>query len=128
MTLSHLESSDRLPARPASKTSHRNSSSPAKHDRPFWKGDQDLYLTLRHRLNQLNYPQHLHADSLDLVQRLVADLVQTTASARDFKQQLEIAQNAVGVAEEQVGPLRGEMKRLTAENNQLHTYFHLMKG
>jgi hypothetical protein len=37
----------------------------------MWKGDQDLFLTLRYRLDQMDYPEHLHKDSIDLAQRLL---------------------------------------------------------
>lgn len=87
---------------------------------PLWKGEQDLYLTLRFRLDQMEYSEYLSADSVDLVQRLLADLIQTTESARTFKTQVANARNEQMLAQEQVMPLRQELARLTSENNQLH--------
>ena len=86
----------------------------------MWKGEQDLVMTLRFRLDQMEYHEYLAPDSVDLIQRLLADLIQTTDSARTFKTQLELARNEKNIAEEQVFPLRQELSRLTAENNQLH--------
>nr|KAJ3420272.1 v-type proton ATPase 16 kDa proteolipid subunit 2 [Polyrhizophydium stewartii] len=96
--------------------------SPARSpSRPRWRGDDDQYLTLRHRLDQLDYREYLHPDSLDLVQRLLVDLVQTTETARTFKNQLELAAADRDAAQEQIQPLRQELARLTAENNHLHS-------
>jgi hypothetical protein len=50
----------------------------------------------------MEYPEYLHPDSMDLVQRLLADLIQTTESSRTFKSQLDIAQSDKILAEEQV--------------------------
>lgn len=75
----------------------------------------------------MEYPEHLAIDCVDLVQRLLpssnsslADLIQTTESARTFKLQLELANNDKILAQEQVAPLRNEIQRLTSENNKLH--------
>ena len=108
--------------RSASPNSHGFLSSKMSPTKPMWKGEQDLFMTLRYRLDQMEYLEYLHVDSVDLVQRLLSDLIQTTESARNFKNQLEIARNEKAIAEEQLYPLRQELTRLTAENNQLHLY------
>ncbi|KAI8809575.1 hypothetical protein BJ742DRAFT_771051 [Cladochytrium replicatum] len=75
---------------------------------------------LRHRLNQLDYRESFSKDSLELVQRLFADLVTTTESAKKYKNQVErLVQEKNGV-EAQVEPLRSEIARFSAENNSLH--------
>ena len=93
--------------------------------RPLWSGGEQLFVTLRHRLDQMEYSEFLAKDSVDLVQRLLADLVQTTETARSFKALLETATNDRILAEEQVGPLRVEIGRLSSENNTLHRYANL---
>ncbi|KAI9357686.1 hypothetical protein DFJ73DRAFT_190386 [Zopfochytrium polystomum] len=76
--------------------------------------------TLRHRLNQLDYTEDFGTDSALLVQRLLADLVRTTESMKKFKHQLGTVQREKAALEEQIKPLRSEIARLTAENNQVH--------
>ncbi|KAJ3414954.1 hypothetical protein HDV05_005785 [Chytridiales sp. JEL 0842] len=75
---------------------------------------------LRHRLLQLDYHEDFGPESMNLVRRLLADLVQTTDSARKFKNQAERVQQEKSDLEEQVQPLRSEISRLTAENNKVH--------
>ncbi|KAI8926969.1 hypothetical protein BC831DRAFT_511187 [Entophlyctis helioformis] len=88
--------------------------------RPTWRGEEDEFLTLRHRLDQLSYTHHLDPSSVDLVRHLLADLIQSTDSARSLKSQLELCVQERDAAAEQVRPLRSEIGRLSAENNGLH--------
>ncbi|KAJ3299289.1 hypothetical protein HDU76_006357, partial [Blyttiomyces sp. JEL0837] len=75
---------------------------------------------LRHRLNQLGYKESFTWESSNLIQHLLSDLIRTTESLRKFKTQSErVAQEKAGL-EEQIKPLRTEIARLTAENNQVH--------
>ncbi|KAI9326533.1 hypothetical protein BDR26DRAFT_924399, partial [Obelidium mucronatum] len=75
---------------------------------------------LRHRLAQLDYREPFDMSSAALIRRLLADLVQTTDSARKFKAEAERARREKEGLAEQVAPLRAELARLTAENNQVH--------
>ncbi|KAJ3283978.1 hypothetical protein HDU79_008621 [Rhizoclosmatium sp. JEL0117] len=58
--------------------------------------------------------------SAALIRHLLADLVQTTDSARRFKSEAEKARREKAALGEQVAPLRAELARLTAENNAVH--------
>ncbi|KAI8612686.1 hypothetical protein BC830DRAFT_1135558 [Chytriomyces sp. MP71] len=75
---------------------------------------------LRHRLAQLGYRESFGNESLSLVRHLVADLVQTTESARKFKAQAEAAAKAQSALGEQIAPLRAALAKVTAENNAVH--------
>ncbi|KAJ3136723.1 hypothetical protein HK100_001477 [Physocladia obscura] len=75
---------------------------------------------LRHRLAQLDFREPFSADSFALVRHLLADLVQTTDSAAKFKAEAERARKEKHALAEQNAPLRAELARLTAENNQVH--------
>ncbi|KAH6582158.1 hypothetical protein BASA61_008666 [Batrachochytrium salamandrivorans] len=88
--------------------------------RPKWRSDDDQLQTLRHRLDQLQYPQYLDKSSMDLVQQLLADLVQTTDTARSLQSQLDLVTLQVQTTDDQIHPLRREIARLTSENNHLH--------
>jgi hypothetical protein len=57
---------------------------------------------LRHRLLQLDYHEQFTSESVPLIQRLLADLIQTTDSARKFKTQAERMQQEKAAYEEQV--------------------------
>ncbi|KAJ3027259.1 UNVERIFIED_CONTAM: hypothetical protein HDU68_004174 [Siphonaria sp. JEL0065] len=75
---------------------------------------------LRHRLAQLDYREPFDMSSAPLIRRLLADLVQTTDSARKFKNEAERARREKEGLAQQIAPLRAELARLTAENNQVH--------
>ncbi|KAJ3063778.1 hypothetical protein HDU98_000438 [Podochytrium sp. JEL0797] len=75
---------------------------------------------LRHRLASLSYTEPFDMASAALVRHLLADLVQTTDSARRFKAEAERARREKAALEDQVAPLRAEIARLTAENNAVH--------
>ncbi|KAJ3200066.1 hypothetical protein HDU82_009212, partial [Entophlyctis luteolus] len=75
---------------------------------------------LRHRLAQLDFREPFGPDSFALVRHLLADLVKTTDSAKRFKAEAERAREEKNALSEQVAPLRSELARLTAENNQVH--------
>jgi hypothetical protein len=63
--------------------------------------DDDFHL-LRHRLNQMDYKELFTQDSLYLVKRLFADLIQTTEAMRKFKAQAERSRQEKAGLEEQV--------------------------
>jgi hypothetical protein len=92
---------------------------------PLWKEPQDLFFTLRFRLDQLEYKEHLDTSSVLLVQRLLSDLIQTTESTQTYKSKYDLAIHEKTLAEEQVLPLKNELCRITAENNQLHRFLDL---
>lgn len=78
-------------------------------------------MKLRYRLDQLEYTEPLSNDSVDLVMRLLSDLVQTTHTSRIYKTQLDAALKEQDAIREQVDPLKQELVRITQENNHLHT-------
>ena len=88
---------------------------------PSWQTDSgDPNIVLRHRLDQLDYHEPFTQDSAALIQHLLADLIQTTETARRFKSQYESTVQEKNMADEQVAPLRNEILRLTQESNELH--------
>ncbi|KAL5033378.1 hypothetical protein BDV3_000368 [Batrachochytrium dendrobatidis] len=88
--------------------------------RPKWHSDDDKFQTLCHRLAQLSYPHHLDPSSMELVQHLLSDLLQTTETARSLQNQLDLTTREVQATTDQIQPLRREISRLTNENNHLH--------
>ncbi|KAI9204904.1 uncharacterized protein BJ171DRAFT_91369 [Polychytrium aggregatum] len=82
--------------------------------------DEEALQILRLRLDQLDYREHLSAECVPLVRRLLADLVQTTESSRNLRTQLELAEREKAQLQDQTTPLRNEIARLTDENNHLH--------
>jgi chromosome segregation ATPase len=89
-----------------------------KESEPGWS--HDAFTATRHRLDQLEYTEHLDKDSVALVSRLLADLIQTTVTCRQYKSQLDIGLKEQEAIKEQQTPLKNEIARLTAENNHLH--------
>ncbi|KAJ3127363.1 hypothetical protein HK098_006447 [Nowakowskiella sp. JEL0407] len=75
---------------------------------------------LRYRLDQLEYKEHFSPDSLALVEHLLSDLIVTTESAKNLKNKSDALNTDKEALLAQIEPLRHEISRLTAENNQLH--------
>ena len=85
--------------------SKRFSISPNVRDsRPTWQGEEarDMTNVLRNRLNQLEYFDEFSLDSAALVQKLLSDLIQTTDTARKYKNQLDGILQEKNMAQEQV--------------------------
>jgi chromosome segregation ATPase len=85
-----------------------------------WNAQEDPFVKIRYRLDQLEYTEYLHPDSVALVTRLLSDLIQTTQSSRVLKQQLEDAIKEHEITKEQLIPTQQELVRITQENNHLH--------
>ncbi|XP_034949159.1 centrosomal protein of 135 kDa isoform X2 [Chelonus insularis] len=77
------------------------------------------YKTLRKKLDNLGYSQTLPLDALPLVQKLLADLIQTTASLRHFKAIAENNIENLSQSDFYVEPYRQDNAKLTQECNQL---------
>lgn len=81
---------------------------------------QQKFTNLRRRLDQLGYQQPLGIESLPLVEKLFADLIHTTESLKNAKQQLGQKQTESLDLESAVAPYRSDNARLIKENNDLH--------
>ena len=79
------------------------------------------FIALRKRLDQLGYRQPLGMESYLLVDRLFADLVQTTDSLRKAKKHANPRGDDANAAwTDAVGAYKAENARLVRENNDLH--------
>lgn len=78
------------------------------------------FSTLRKRLDQLGYRQPLGIESLPLVEKLFSDLVHTTESLKNFKQQVHKQDKEKILHEDNVEPYRSDNAKLVKENNELH--------
>jgi chromosome segregation ATPase len=85
-----------------------------------WNAQEDPFVKIRYRLDQLEYTEFLHPESVTLVSRLLSDLVQTTQTSRVLKQQLDDALKEHEITKEQLIPTKQELVRITQENNHLH--------
>ncbi|KAI9146414.1 hypothetical protein BKA69DRAFT_22947 [Paraphysoderma sedebokerense] len=81
---------------------------------------QEQYRLLRQRLDQLEYRDPFRPDSMRLIQKLLSDLIQTTESCKRLKLSKDNLIQEKKSLEQTLEPLRTEISRLTAENNQLH--------
>ena len=75
---------------------------------------------LRKKLGAMNYHQLLTAGSVELVEKLLSDLVVTTTSYADLRKKLDPLQASLTRAETALEPLRQENARVVRENNELH--------
>ncbi|KAK9309932.1 hypothetical protein QLX08_000568 [Tetragonisca angustula] len=78
------------------------------------------YRTVRKHLDSLGYKQALTLDSLPLIEKLLADLIQTTESLKHFK---SIAQENIEAhvqLQSTIDPYKCDNARLVQECNQLH--------
>ena len=78
------------------------------------------FSTLRKRLDQLGYRQPLGIESLPLVEKLFSDLVHTTESLKNLKQQISRHDKEKTSYEDNVEPYRSDNAKLVKENNELH--------
>lgn len=78
------------------------------------------FSTLRKRLDQLGYRQPLGIESLPLVEKLFSDLVHTTESLKNLKQQVSKQDKEKFLYEDNVEPYRSDNAKLVKENNELH--------
>ncbi|XP_024940651.1 uncharacterized protein LOC107267564 isoform X3 [Cephus cinctus] len=79
------------------------------------------YRTVRKHLDNLGYKQALSLDALPLIERLLADLIQTTESLKHFK---SIAQDNIEACSQlqlAVEPYKCDNARLVQECNHLHS-------
>lgn len=58
-------------------------------------GDNERFESIRYQLDALGYRQYMPPDSIGLVSQLIADLLQTTDSLKQYK---NIAQNTLEIA------------------------------
>ena len=71
---------------------------------PGWKGEStNPQNVLRHRLDQLEYFEPFTPESAALIQNLLSDLIQTTETAKKFKNKLDLLIQERNLAQEQVG-------------------------
>nr|XP_050846139.1 centrosomal protein of 135 kDa-like isoform X6 [Vespula vulgaris] len=78
------------------------------------------YRTVRKRLDSLGYQQALSLDALPLIERLLADLIQTTESLKHFKTVAQENIEACTQLQLIVDPYKCDNARLVQECNQLH--------
>ncbi|XP_043502360.1 centrosomal protein of 135 kDa [Polistes fuscatus] len=78
------------------------------------------YRTVRKRLDSLGYQQALSLDTLPLIERLLADLIQTTESLKHFKTVAQDNIEACNQLQLLIDPYKCDNARLVQECNQLH--------
>ncbi|XP_015181799.1 PREDICTED: centrosomal protein of 135 kDa [Polistes dominula] len=78
------------------------------------------YRTVRKRLDSLGYQQALSLDALPLIERLLADLIQTTESLKHFKTVAQDNIEACNQLQLIIDPYKCDNARLVQECNQLH--------
>jgi hypothetical protein len=81
---------------------------------------QERYLSLRKKLADMNYPPTVSSDNIDLVERILNDLVSTNESYRQVCEKEANLINDLSLAQAQLFPLKKENARLSKENYQLH--------
>ena len=81
---------------------------------------QNRYLAVRSRLAELNYSGTFGADAVDLVEKLVNDVVTTTTAYKQFQEREARLSSDLTLAQSQLFPLHKENTRLARENHQLH--------
>jgi hypothetical protein len=116
---------DQSPPRASPRAPPREQQQQQQQHTPFlqgFKSDEEFYLLLRNRLDQLDYHLPFHPDSARLIQQLLADVIQTTETARTFKSQVDGTKGELLEAQERLQPLQHDLSRLTVENNQLHQH------
>jgi len=74
----------------------------------------------RRELEAMEYFEYLGMESLELVRKLLADLVMTTESHESQQERIQSLEKEVKLAQEDALGLRKENSRLVRENNQLH--------
>ncbi|XP_043584009.1 centrosomal protein of 135 kDa-like isoform X1 [Bombus pyrosoma] len=78
------------------------------------------YRTVRKHLDSLGYKQALTLDSLPLIEKLLADLIQTTESLKHFKSIAQENIEAYTQLQSTIDPYKCDNVRLVQECNQLH--------
>ena len=81
------------------------------------------FTNLRRRLDQLGYRQPLGMESVPLVEKLFSDLIHTTESLKNAKQQLShrhISDSTSGGRQDSNDTYRSDNAKLVKENNELH--------
>ncbi|XP_023289896.1 centrosomal protein of 135 kDa [Orussus abietinus] len=78
------------------------------------------YRTVRKHLDSLGYRQALSFDALPLIERLLADLLQTTESLKHFKAIAQDNIEACSQLQRVVDPYKCDNTKLVQECNQLH--------
>lgn len=78
------------------------------------------YRTVRKHLDNLGYQQALSLDALPLIERLLADLIQTTDSLKHFKSVAQQNTEACNQLQLIIDPYKCDNARLVQECNQLH--------
>ncbi|XP_053977812.1 centrosomal protein of 135 kDa isoform X1 [Hylaeus volcanicus] len=84
------------------------------------------YRTIRKHLDSLGYKYALSLDTLPLIEKLLADLIQTTESLKHFKSIAQENIEAHSQLQLAVDPYKCDNARLVQECNQLHS--ELIKG
>lgn len=78
------------------------------------------YAALKARLDQLHYSQPLGEESVALVEKLLADLLNTTEGFQKLKTQMAQVEKQLDADQIALIPLKKENERVVKENNQLH--------
>ncbi|XP_076748654.1 uncharacterized protein LOC143422118 isoform X1 [Xylocopa sonorina] len=78
------------------------------------------YRTVRKHLDSLGYKQALTLDALPLIEKLLADLIQTTDSLKHFKSIAQENIEAQAQLQSTIDPYKCDNVRLVQECNQLH--------
>ncbi|XP_017758921.1 PREDICTED: centrosomal protein of 135 kDa-like [Eufriesea mexicana] len=78
------------------------------------------YRTVRKHLDSLGYKQALTLDALPLIEKLLADLIQTTESLKHFKSIAQENIEAHTQLQSTIDPYKCDNVRLVQECNQLH--------
>ncbi|XP_076249280.1 uncharacterized protein LOC143188743 [Calliopsis andreniformis] len=84
------------------------------------------YRTVRKHLDNLGYKHALTLDTLPLIEKLLADLIQTTDSLKHFKSIAQENIEAHSQLQSAIDPYKCDNARLVQECNQLH--FDLIKA
>ena len=81
------------------------------------------FTTLRKRLDQLGYKQPLGMESVPLIEKIFSDLIHTTESLKNAKQQISrrnISHNGTVNGQDFNDTYRSDNAKLVKENNELH--------
>jgi centrosomal protein CEP135 len=82
--------------------------------------EERRYIVLRDRLRTLGYQAPFSVESMNIVERILTDLVNVSEAFRTLKEQFSRqSQESVNI-QSQVAPLKKENVRLVRENNDLH--------
>jgi len=83
------------------------------------------FAILRKRLDKFNYTQPLSKDSVVLVERILNDLIKASEGYQNQKREFEELKVSSGKSFDMIDPMKREIKKLEAENNDLH--FQIIK-